>query len=325
MATTTYYKLVTIKYKGEDAKFKIRSASKSSDIQDAIRARFDLASDQAFSLIDTRDQTDVVVDGTLTTGTYTLDDLTPSCCPPGSLPATAPPADYKLQGSDEKWDGLDVYVTGKSSNKAIIFFHDIFGSNSGRTKQLADEFALSGFLVVIPDLFTEERWTEKSDWANLPAYIKKFNWAKVGPPIESLIKQLEKRGITKFASIGFCWGTWPVLVVSASGKFSCGVQFHPSHPRICEAYGESQTALLEAVKCPQLVCAAGNDPPSVKEGGADQKTLSTKSFAKENIFREFPDVVHGFSVRGDVSDKTIAKNVRDVVDLATSFFKKHLN
>ena len=42
---------------------------------------------------------------------------------------------------------------------------------------------------------------------------------------------------------------------------------------------------------------ASNDPASVKEGGLAQKTLGTE---KCQII-EFPDMKHGWSVRGDCS------------------------
>jgi len=42
------------------------------------------------------------------------------------------------------------------------------------------------------------------------------------------------------------------------------------------------------------------------------------------FFKDFPDMSHGFVSRGDISDPKVARDVRAAVDLAVSFFKKHL-
>ena len=74
-----------------------------------------------------------------------------SCCPQGSLPSFKQ-GEPTLKGRVVKVEDLEIYVVGKGE-KCVIWNYDIHGFNSGRTKQLADQLAESGFLVMIPDYF----------------------------------------------------------------------------------------------------------------------------------------------------------------------------
>ena len=80
-------------------------------------------------------------------------------------------------------------------------------------------------------------------------------------------------------------------------QIKCGVSFHPSHPPIFGMINEVEEDRLKAVKCPQLLLPAGNDSDTVKTDGLAQKVLGKD---KCDVI-EFPDMVHGWSVRGDCS------------------------
>jgi len=252
-------------------------------------------------------------------------DSKESCCPPGSHPAVAPPKDYKLKGEDVDLDGHTVYVSGKDGKRTagIVLFPDIFGLDSGRTKQIVDEFAQEGFVAVLVDVFGKDLFN--GDWGKLTDWVKKYPWDKLNSIVGKLTTYLEGLGVKSFGILGFCWGTYAVVKASASGKFAAGVHFHPSHPKIGGIFDEDEKAMITAIKCPQLICAAGNDPASVKPGGLSEEILNKKDFGKENQFVNFPDMQHGWTNRGDISDPKIAKDVQKAVDLATAFFKKHLS
>lgn len=77
------------------------------------------------------------------------------CCPKGSY--------GKLdnihldRGVVETVDGMDVYIAGKgTSNQVIVFIYDIFGFNSGRSRQICDELADQGYSVYMADFFRGE-------------------------------------------------------------------------------------------------------------------------------------------------------------------------
>jgi len=282
--SVSYHKVAEITFGSETAKFKIRSESNSADIQDAIRSRFDIPSEKRFVLIDKREGVDVVVDGTLETGAYTLEVPGDSkgCCPPGSLPASIPPTDYKVKGQMEDWKGVKVYVSGNKESKtgkAIFIFSDVFGSDSGRIRQIADEWALAGYFTVIPEFFENDPcpYAEGADPNVVKAWQERHSWNQAGPIAMTVYEQLKALGFSKFGAVGFCYGAFGVLKFS-TGLVSAGVIFHPSHPRTCERFSLSEADLVEAVKCPQLLCPAGNDGPTLKKGGLNDQILSKKKF-----------------------------------------------
>jgi len=206
-----------------------------------------------------------------------------------------------------------------------LFFSDIFGLESGRTKQIADELGLAGFVAVLPDVFGKDAWTPTSDWSKFGEWAKKADWDVIQGIINKLLAYLEGLGVKSFGILGFCWGSWPVVKASGSGKFSAGVSLHPSHPRILPMFGEDEKTVIGKIQCPQLFLPAGNDGDTVKSKGLSDQVLSTKDFGKDCVFQEFPDMNHGWSNRGDVSDPKVARDVRGAMDLVTAFLKKHVS
>lgn len=76
-----------------------------------------------------------------------------SCCPPNAekyLAANCATAGQCITTSS----GLEVYTTGSAtaSKKGVLIIPDIWGWNSGRTRNIADMFAEAGYLAVVPKL-----------------------------------------------------------------------------------------------------------------------------------------------------------------------------
>jgi dienelactone hydrolase len=62
------------------------------------------------------------------------------CCPKGSHGPLV--NNYVDRGVIENVQGMNVYIAGKGqSGKVIVFIYDIFGFNSGRSRQICDEMA----------------------------------------------------------------------------------------------------------------------------------------------------------------------------------------
>ena len=116
---------------------------------------------------------------------------------------------------------------------------------------------------------------------------------------------------------GFCWGSYMVVKLSANPLFKAGVSIHPSHPKICEQIQENEESLLKDIKCPQLFLSASNDGASVKLGGLGKQVLGD---ALEIV--EFPDMLHGWSIRGDLSDPMVERDVKKAFNLALAFMNK---
>lgn len=60
--------------------------------------------------------------------------------------------------------------------------------------------------------------------------------------------------------------------------------------------------MTEEIRSPAFMFPAGNDPADVKPEGAVIKVLEKKFGADKVGSHEFPEMIHGWTVRGDVSD-----------------------
>lgn len=108
---------------------------------------------------------------------------------------------------------VNTYISAPKSNtnptKAILFLTDIFGIFPN-AQLLADEFANSGYLTVIPDLFQGDQISVadmESGKADLGAWLPKHQTGDVEPVVEKTIKYLrESVGVQRIGAVGYCFG-----------------------------------------------------------------------------------------------------------------------
>jgi len=259
-----------------------------------------------------------------------LNDSTGTCCPSTRLPALIPPSTYKGQGSSVDLNGLKVYITGSQKNtKAIVVLADVLGMESGRHKGIADQFADAGYYVVMPDLFHGDTLTfadiVAEDKSRTMEFIKTWPSNKWAPDMDKVYAHLEENKIGFTGLIGFCWGSWAIFHESARGrKFNAGACFHPSL-RIESMMNGSVDDLANKCQTPMLMGACSNDPDNVKPGGSVNTILSQKSFAGNCQYHLFEEQEHGFVSQGDLSNKSIARDVELAMNMAMTFFSKHLS
>ena len=99
----------------------------------------------------------------------------PICCPEGSLPAKPATSDMKSKISEFFIDDLPVYLTGLESmrdGRAIICIYDIYGFKGGRIREICDEIADDGYLVILPDVFRGEAYSDDRNPADKESWIK---------------------------------------------------------------------------------------------------------------------------------------------------------
>jgi len=251
-----------------------------------------------------------------------------SCCPTNSWGELKPDPDYKDQGTVENLDGLNVYKVGEAKDGiCILWNYDIFGFDSGRTRQLCDIFASKGFLVVMPDWY-DGVMKDPSD-ANppsLPEFITKHTqWDKEMKTRfeDKILPYAKKHGGTVFGTIGCCWGTYPALKMSAYPEVKACVGMHPSHSPIAAGIlKENESDLLEPCKgkAKVLFFPAGSDHENVKTGGLAQKILGEDSCK----IIDFPEMEHGWTTRGDLSDAKVKAEVERAVTEAIKFFEENV-
>jgi len=252
-------------------------------------------------------------------------DKNTACCPPDSLGGLK--TDYKPRGVIQNFDGLSVYTVGQGE-KAIIVIHDLLGVDSGRTKEICDQFADAGYLIVMPDFFEGDGGTEKDflegfflfKTYSIMKRLWKVPFKKVQEHLnKSIYPFLESKGVKKIGTMGFCWGGFIVFNICADERVGAGVGFHP----VYDKFFVSVQKLTEAVKCPQLICPAENDSNEMKEGQKIEKTLR-KRLGDDVKIKTFPEMQHGFVNRGDMKDPKVERDVKEAIKLAFEHFEKYL-
>ncbi|KAH9104518.1 hypothetical protein AeMF1_019404 [Aphanomyces euteiches] len=246
-----------------------------------------------------------------------------SCCPADGLPAaptTSPLVPENIEGTDI------FYFDNPNSHVAVLAFPDVYGPDSGRTKQLCADLS-KHYKVALVDICDGDYRTATSDRSQFATWAQERPFEKLKVKIDAIIKHLQtERGVTKFGAMGFCYGAWIVARLSAepSSVLSAGISFHPSWHANDVFRGEgSAEKIAHDIQVPQSVLTAGNDRDWLKPGGSVEQTLQAKGVSSR--FREFPNMVHGWVIRGDLADQGILKGFHDAwVDEALPFLKEHL-
>merc|ERR1711953_375240 len=228
--------------------------------------------------------------------------------------------DYKEKGTVEKVGDLDIYSVGQGP-KCIIWNYDIFGFDSGRSRQMCDLVADAGYLVIMPDYYRGTWCNPMTDGDKLPAFAKeKTVWNNLKNDWEQKIQPLaEKKGAQYYGTVGTCWGSYMVLRLCENVDFKAGVSFHPSHSPISGLLGESEEEILKNVKCPQIFMPAEGDHENTYPGGLGKKVLGD---SLEIV--TFPDMKHGWTTRRDMSDPKVDRDVKKALNLALGFFTKYM-
>ncbi len=82
---------------------------------------------------------------------------------------------------------------------------------------------------------------------------------------------------------------------------------------------EDEEEILKAVKCPQMFMPANGDHANTFPDGLGKKVLGD---GLEIV--PFPDMQHGWSVRGDMKDPKVERDVKKAFNMALTFFGKYL-
>lgn len=244
------------------------------------------------------------------------------CCPEGSHGAMKQVPGHK--GCDVQIEGdLTVYHVG-TGNRAIIFIHDIFGLNSGRSRLVADEFAQHGYQVLFPDLFRGDTFPDNGKFDGFGEWLKKHPIERLtNDVINHVVPFAKSKGVTSIGLIGFCWGSYVLTHLSiAHPDFKAAVHPHPSF-QIFAMLGEDGAAALHKVTNPQLYLPAGADAAGLKPNGELIEALK-KNLGDKVQSVEFPNMQHGWFVRGDLADSNIAADYQASFKLALEFFNKYV-
>jgi len=221
---------------------------------------------------------------------------------------------------------MKVYRTG-CSPKCIIWCYDIYGFEGGRTRQLCDQLADTGYMVIMPDFFRGE-WRDVSA-ADLGSWLAgQSDWygKRQADWVETILPYARSQGAKVFGCAGTCWGGYMVMRLSAYNEFKAGVSLHPATTAIAEdILKEELYEVLDEVRCPQLVLTAGDDHANEKPGGLAAKVWGVMNFGGGCVLRTYPDMVHGWTVRGDMRDQAVNNAATAAFNALKFFFNTFVN
>ena len=110
-----------------------------------------------------------------------------------------------------------------------------------------------------------------------------------------------------------------------AAKYDCFKAIMGPHPSLGVEgwiYGGSHVKLAETIKCPSYLMPAGNDPEDVKEKGEITEIL-VKRFGSELAgSTSFPDMMHGWTTRGNLADEKVSRDFHKAVHLTQEYFAK---
>jgi len=223
------------------------------------------------------------------------------------------------------------YLVGRGK-KVVVWSTDTFGitganSDRRRTKEWADFIAEEGgYTVLVPDWF---RGNNMPVGSFDPSWVLQVtNWTKIESDWQNVVLPYLEEELGDGLSLGLigtCWGSYPVVLLSRLSNIKCGVSMHPSHAALIPMVGQSEEEVLSRIVAPQLFMTEGASSlpggvsDSLKAGGLADEILGDKI-----TFEEFNDMDHSWTVGGDLSDPTVARDVERAQKLAIQFLSKYL-
>jgi dienelactone hydrolase len=130
--------------------------------------------------------------------------------------------------------------------------------------------------------------------------------------------------VTKIGFAGFCFGGFVGYLISQlPGVLMCAAGIHSSI-RIFNMHGSNEAEATLKVTCPQMLLQAGNDNANGKPGSEVHQLLSSLPFGDACVLREFPDMLHGWALRGDINDPIVARDVQLAINLVVEFLNTHV-
>ena len=99
-----------------------------------------------------------------------------------------------------------------------------------------------------------------------------------------------------------------------------GVSWHPSVQLEEVVFGGDTIALLKKVQRPIKFLPASNDPEGYKDGNDFCEATKSVQPDTESLF--FPDMSHGWTTRGDLTDANVKRDVELAMTTTVEYFQK---
>ncbi|KAM0193495.1 hypothetical protein ACHAPI_007564 [Fusarium lateritium] len=226
-------------------------------------------------------------------------------------------------GKESTLNGATAYVTGDSTDTAILVLTDFFGHTLPNIRILADHYAKEvNATVYVPDIFGGEfvhpdalSDPEKAKSFNMGAFLgrntKEIRWPEIKAAAQTLKSQY-----SKVAAIGFCYGGWAAFRLAADPSLIDAVSV--AHPSGLEKHE------INEVKVPVQILAPENDHEYTEE----LKSYTFEILPKTGVqweYVHFPELGHGFASRGNPNDQKQKNGLERAKRCAVHFFNEYLH
>jgi carboxymethylenebutenolidase len=192
--------------------------------------------------------------------------------------------------TDEKFncaDGfpMNAYLTRPATSgqvPGLLFIYEVFGLG-GEMKRLADELAVEGYAVMVPNLF------DRGSWFSCVKKLLQELKTGSGQGVQDLIQArhwLAGRSFVepeRIAVMGLCVGGGFALLLAKTGLFRVSAPFYGAVP-----------ANLEGI-CPVVASYAGKDRRLAKDAERLAKELPALGIPYD--MKIYPEAGHGFMNR----------------------------
>jgi len=225
---------------------------------------------------------------------------------------------YTPKGVVEMEGDMPMYRVG-SGSRAIIWNYAIQGFANMRQRQISDMISDLGYQVIIPDYYRGDRWSSHSwDPVKFAKFMNKHtNWTNLKEDVDKRILPYARRhNATKFFTVGTCWGSYMTIRLSSYPEFLGGVSLHPSHSGMMASLRENETAIMEAVRSPQLFLVASTDHNNTKPNGLDQRVLGD---LMKGIEVYPPGVPHGWTIGGNLNEPLVLSSTKKAIGAMYTF------
>ncbi|ROW13597.1 hypothetical protein VPNG_04624 [Cytospora leucostoma] len=185
----------------------------------------------------------------------------------------------------------------RSTKNAILILSDGIGHKFVNAQLIADEFAASGYFVVLPDLFFGDTIPlNRPEGFEVSEWIKNHLPEHVEPIIDTVLAEMRgPLGCKRIGGVGYCFGARYVArwLRPGTGKLDVGYTAHPTMMSPEE---------LADIKGPFSIAAATEDVIFTKEKRHESEEILAKLDLPYQL-NLFSHVYHGFAVRCDLSVK----------------------
>ncbi|CAD6272206.1 unnamed protein product [Miscanthus lutarioriparius] len=247
----------------------------------------------------------------------------------------------------DDFGGLKAYVSGSAESKAaLILVSDVFGNylpelncknrslvlskirlqespelfpfitgfEAPKLRKIADNVALSGYLVVVPDFLHGDPF-DPSNPNNRAMWLQAHSPQKAFEEAKPVIAALKEEGVATIGAAGYCWGAKVIVELAKVHEIQAAVLLHPSLLTVDD---------IKEIKCPISILGAEIDKTSPPELLKEFQQILSANSGIDHFVKIFPGVAHGWAVRYSDDDVAAVRSAAEALHDMTHWFNKYL-